>query len=161
MSGRAVDPIDEADIILVFGCCCCNQGFICEKCLGIACEQACCCIEHYCCLKPGARLMLCGCGGGDGKVCQLGLGCCAIGLVCPPQTIIKNQQQCLCLVGSCAIPPSNDIPATVACYGLSLYPKCGCCVRLKDQRGAPPAAEGASGVAWQPEDGTVTEQPRA
>eukprot|EP00630_Chrysocystis_fragilis_P003756 CAMPEP_0197387012 /NCGR_PEP_ID=MMETSP1165-20131217/270_1 /TAXON_ID=284809 /ORGANISM="Chrysocystis fragilis, Strain CCMP3189" /LENGTH=154 /DNA_ID=CAMNT_0042912309 /DNA_START=18 /DNA_END=482 /DNA_ORIENTATION=- len=140
----AGEPIDEKDVVVCFGLCCCNAGIATSKCLGVATEATCLCFEHNCCLKPGADCMWCSAGGGGGKICQLGLGICSIGLV-TPSTCCKSQAQCCCLVESAALPPDSEIRAVIAILGLSLYPKCGCCIRLNDV-GAPPSPELASGA---------------
>lgn len=132
------EPIKEEDITVLFGCCCCNLGLYRGPCVGCSSETQLCCIEHSCCLKPGADFLWCGCGGGDGKWIQIGLGCCAVSCG-TPTTCVKGQGQLCCLVDSCAFPPDDEVPATLACFGLACMPKCGCCVRLGGPGGAPTA----------------------
>ena len=65
---------------------------------------------------------------------------------------------CCCLVSEFALPCADDVPKTFVLYGLMLYPKVGCCVKVKDvmpaqvapaaekEGGAPPAAEAGAGA---------------
>ena len=67
-------------------------------------------------------------------------------------------RQCCCLVSEFALPCADDVPRTFVLYGLMLYPKVGCCVKVKDvlpaqvapaadkAGGAPPVAEAVAGA---------------
>ena len=60
----------------------------------------------------------------------------------------STSRMCCCLVSECAFPCADDVPKTFVVYGLMLYPKVGCCVKVKDVMPAQvaPAAEKAGGA---------------
>ena len=70
----------------------------------------------------------------------------------------STSRMCCCLVSEFALPCADDVPKTFVLYGLMLYPKVGCCVKVKDvmpaqvapaaekEGGAPPAAEAGAGA---------------
>eukprot|EP00635_Sarcinochrysidales_sp_CCMP3193_P013073 CAMPEP_0118894052 /NCGR_PEP_ID=MMETSP1166-20130328/3002_1 /TAXON_ID=1104430 /ORGANISM="Chrysoreinhardia sp, Strain CCMP3193" /LENGTH=152 /DNA_ID=CAMNT_0006832929 /DNA_START=100 /DNA_END=558 /DNA_ORIENTATION=+ len=144
----AGEPIDEENVFILFGLCCCNLGFQCTDCLGVATENTLLCVDHMCCLKLGAEPIWCACSGNDRTCCRLGLGVCGVGLV-RPTACCKGQGQICCLVQSCAFPTDREIPTTLAFMGLTCAPYCGCCPRLNAVRqhqnthggGAPTAPE--------------------
>jgi hypothetical protein len=57
-------------------------------------------------------------------------------LGCKPEcdgcSIVNIQCQALCAVISAAIPCNEEVPLAVSCIGLTLYPKCGCCIKQKE-----------------------------
>ena len=145
--GSHGEPVEEENVIVLFGACCCNLGLYVKNCFGIASESTVLCLDHSCCLKLGADPIWCALSGNDKQCCRIGLGCCGLGLVWP-STICKNQGQVCCIVSSCAFPNDEEIPATCAVLGLACLPYCGCCIRLKQARaaakrsaGGPPAPE--------------------
>mmetsp|Transcript_2914 Transcript_2914/g.8814 ORF Transcript_2914/g.8814 Transcript_2914/m.8814 type:complete len:162 (-) Transcript_2914:613-1098(-) len=149
----AAEPIDEENVLVLFGACCCNLGAYCTggDCCGVATETTCLVLEHACCLKAGKKPLWCACNDGN-TCCRLGLGLCSLGLVCPT-TCYKNQSQVCCLVHSCALPPDSEIPTTLACFGFACLPYCGCCIPLSTSRsykrleGGGPAAPDNTPVA--------------
>ena len=60
----------------------------------------------------------------------------------------STSRMCCCLVSEFALPCADDVPKTFVVYGLMLYPKVGCCVKVKDVMPAQvaPAAEKAGGA---------------
>ena len=61
----------------------------------------------------------------------------------------STSRMCCCLVSEFALPCADDVPKTFFLYGLMLYPKVGCCIKVKDVMPAQvaPAAEKAGGAA--------------
>ena len=63
-----------------------------------------------------------------GEMCNLGLGCCSIGLK-SPKVLCKGESHCLCIKQAASFPFDNDyVPNCVCAYGcLQCAPECGCC----------------------------------
>lgn len=115
------DSIDESKLMLVHGCCCCNTSLaLQDSCLGVAVKEAICCIELECCLKVDADPLDC--------------GCCALRCV-DATSCIKAQSQVFCLVTSAAFPPDEEVPCTLALFGIACAPSCGCCATLGELTG--------------------------
>lgn len=110
------DSIDESKLVLVNGFCCCNQSLLCDdSAIGVAVKYGIMCLELECCLKCSAKPLEC--------------GCCAIRAV-PVTTCLKGQGQVCCLVNSCAFPPDDEVPCTLAVAFCVCCPQCGCCQTL-------------------------------
>lgn len=139
----ASEAIHQDEITLMFGCCCANCGLYRGECVGVSSDTTLCCIEHMCCLRMGADLLCCSCGGHAKKYCQLGIGCCSIACVAPTAAVCQSQGQICCLVQSCSIPPDARMPTSFACLGIACLPRCGCCIRLAHHKpkGGPPAPD--------------------
>jgi hypothetical protein len=45
--------------------------------------------------------------------------------------LIKGQVHMFCAVCSAAIPCNDEVPIALTVLGLTMYPKCGCCVVQK------------------------------
>ena len=78
----------------------------------------CCCNAEMCC-KPGAPYLF-------------PLGC--IGLKCESDgcSVFNAQCHCCCSVVNAAIPCNEEVPLTVNLLGLTLWPKQGCFMTLKE-----------------------------
>ena len=57
---------------------------------------------------------------------------CCCGPTCDGEGCINAQVQVCCVVVSAALPPTDEVPAAVTIAGLTLYPKVGCCVPMKE-----------------------------
>lgn len=131
------DAVDESEIRFCAACCCTNTGFITKDCCGCSGDGQCCCLRQRFCCVAGADKICCEAPKGD--MCQLGIGFCGCGCTnCMGSketgkscSCIKNQSQLCCLVHSCALPTTNDIPCMFGLLGMSCYPKFGCCEKLK------------------------------
>jgi hypothetical protein len=114
------DSIDESKLILMKGLCCCNTSFLVhDGCFGCAAKIGICCLEAETCFKCSTPPLRCCC-------CQLR---------CVPSrnaTCLKGQLQTCCIVTSCAFPPDEEVPFTLACCFWSCVPACGCCATLGD-----------------------------
>jgi len=134
--------VKEEDILLCFGLYCCNAGLYSKNYVGCASELTACCLEAVCCLKAGEDPIWCSIGGGPGKCCRFGLGLLSLGVVYPRACCVLDSQIC-CLGCSGIVPPDDEFPRTVACFGLMCEPTCGLFPRLSDvQRGSRPASSG-------------------
>jgi len=133
MSKDKDDAINEADLILVNGCLCCNASLYlktpeCIGCSGKA--ELLCCVEQIC-LKAGTEPLLCKTP--EDQYCQLGCGCCSVGIKkCSNLICLKAQGQVFCFVSQAAFPPDKEIPLTCALCGLACYPKVKCCAPFKE-----------------------------
>ena len=96
-----------------------------------------CCDEQFCC-KLGTPALTIGISVPEGKICEIGLGCCTYGLKVPT-TCCKGQEQFCCFAGTCALPPDDEVPATCALLGFACMPGTGCLKKLGDlkSKGAP------------------------
>mmetsp|Transcript_14029 Transcript_14029/g.17487 ORF Transcript_14029/g.17487 Transcript_14029/m.17487 type:complete len:152 (+) Transcript_14029:71-526(+) len=121
--------VHDEDIILCFGCHCCNVGLYDKHCLGCATEFSCICLESLCCLKMGEDPIWCGCASDQGKICRIGLGCISLGLIVPTNCCNMNGHYC-CLALSGALLPGSRFRSSIACFGLVCSPEFGCCSRL-------------------------------
>mmetsp|Transcript_18168 Transcript_18168/g.50433 ORF Transcript_18168/g.50433 Transcript_18168/m.50433 type:complete len:156 (+) Transcript_18168:347-814(+) len=62
----------------------------------------------------------------------LPLICCGPSIECDGCAILKVQLQAFCLAITAAIPCDEEVPPALAIAGLTLYPKCGCCMPIKE-----------------------------
>lgn len=116
MAKNKDDAINEAKLILVNGCICCNSSLYPEfpDCIGCSGKsELLCCVEQLCC-KMGTPPLLCDTP--EGHCCQLGCGCCSWGMK-SPTTCCKGQCHQCCFVSSFALPPDEEVPCTLAFCG--------------------------------------------
>eukprot|EP00566_Odontella_aurita_P025551 CAMPEP_0113563728 /NCGR_PEP_ID=MMETSP0015_2-20120614/21226_1 /TAXON_ID=2838 /ORGANISM="Odontella" /LENGTH=116 /DNA_ID=CAMNT_0000465733 /DNA_START=135 /DNA_END=485 /DNA_ORIENTATION=- /assembly_acc=CAM_ASM_000160 len=108
------DAVDESKLTLCCAVCCanCSTGPFC----GCSGKTGVCCLNCEMCCTPGAPCLPCGC---FGPTCD-GEGCC------------NAQAQICCVVLSAAFPCTDSVPIAVTVAGVTLYPKVGCCVPLKE-----------------------------
>ena len=139
------DAVDEEKLVL---CCalCCHNCSVCPTadCLGCSGKVGLCCLNmEFCCKvchyisrfeslhvkpsltpvpftfpQPGAPCLPCGC---CGPQCEMD-GC----------SCFNMQAHCCCCVNSAAFPCNDEVPAAVTILGLTMYPKCGCMVPMKE-----------------------------
>merc|ERR1712178_516571 len=120
------DAVNEADLIILEGCCCYYQALYCKmpECIGCSEKsECCCCVTQWCC-KIGTKPLMCN--APEGNWCQLGCVCCSYGCK-PPETCCMGQAQLCCIVEACAFPTTDEVPCIIADCGLVCYPKVGCC----------------------------------
>ena len=87
-------------------------------CIGCSGKAGFCCLNLAFCCKAGAPcLPLCCCG----PTCE-----------CDGCSIFNAQFQCMNVVVSAALPCNQEVPIAVSILGLTVFPKCGCCVSIKD-----------------------------
>ena len=111
------DAVNEEDLILCCGLCCSNCSILPNlSCCGCSGKLGFCCLNAEVCCTPGAP-------------CLFPLGC--VGLKCENDgcSIINGQLQCCCIVCSAALPCNEEVPIVLSVAGLTLYPKCGCCIK--------------------------------
>ena len=119
-------------------CCCCNALISTDfaKVIGCSATNECCCLKEECCLKVGEKPMDCLVGKAvisELMICKIGLPCCSIGLK-KPKPLCKGHGECCCFRNNLALPPDSDTPSIFALYGLSCYPKQGCCMKFSDAK---------------------------
>ena len=144
------DALHEGDLLVINACCCCNCALYptIPDCLGCSAKGELCCFEVQTCLKLGTPCFGCKAFGEDACV-QCGLGCCAVGCKIP-SVCCKAQEQLCCIAVNAALPPDEEIPASVALLCCQVYPSCGPCKRLKvpvPKFGRPRAGGGAPDAA--------------
>jgi len=113
------DAVDEEKLVLCCACCCSNMSlYPVPSCLGCSGKVGLCCLNLEFCCTPGAPC----------------LPCCCIGpaIECDGCSVINGQAQLCCLVQSCALPCNEEVPVAVSLLGLTVFPKCGCCVTVKE-----------------------------
>lgn len=108
------DAVDEEALTLCCGVCCANCSTL--PACGCSGKIGLCCLNLEFCCNPSAPCLPC---------CCVGPQCEADGCSC-----INAQLQVCCIVCSAAFPCNEEVPVTLAAYGLSVYPKCGCCVKM-------------------------------
>jgi len=126
MSSDSEDAINEAELLLCCGSGCCNVTLYttAPQCIGCSGKvEACCCVERFCCKLGTAPLL---CDKPMDSMCQLGIGCCSIGCR-KPRTCCMEQAQLCCYVVNMALPPTDEVPCTLAVCGLVCFPTVGCC----------------------------------
>ena len=113
-AGGDADAVDESKLLVVEACMCCNTSLYCDcpACLGCSGNNGCLCCEFECCCKPDTKALCC--------------GCCACKCV-KVDTCCHGQQQCCCVVNSCAFPTNAETPCICALCFLVCYPKFKCC----------------------------------
>ncbi|KAL3805233.1 hypothetical protein ACHAWO_009035 [Cyclotella atomus] len=113
------DAVDEEKLVLCCALCCHNCSvYPAADCLGCSGKVGLCCLNMEFCCKPGAPCLPCGC---CGPQCEMD-GC----------SCFNMQAHCCCCVNSAAFPCNDEVPAAVTILGLTLYPKCGCMVPMKE-----------------------------
>lgn len=149
------DAIDEEKLVLCCALCCANMStYPSADCLGCSGKVGMCCLNaEFCCKvrlrfpfphqlshmhcfwpkyslsfafpyhdtdwrQPGAPCLPCVC---CGPQCEFD-GCSCFNL----------QAHCCCCVASAALPCNDEVPIAVSFMGLTLYPKCGCMVPMKE-----------------------------
>jgi hypothetical protein len=62
------------------------------------------------------------------------LPCCCCGPNCEFDgcALVKVQMQVFCLAITAAIPCDEEVPPIVSILGLTVFPKCGCCMPIKE-----------------------------
>merc|ERR1711871_368779 len=139
--GRTRDALDESKIMFCHGCFCTITGLMCEDCIGCMSDSEFLCLRRQLCCKSGVEGLMCT--PNDGDCCQIGLYCCAYSCK-NPTTCCKEEGQCCCVANLCAFPCTDDVPCPFGCYGLSLYPAVGCCLKLSEFGVAKQADAGAA-----------------
>merc|ERR1712166_944575 len=108
------DAVNEENLTLCCALCCanCSTGGGC----GCSGRVGCFCLNLEVCCVPGAPcLSLCCCGPTCG-----GHGC------------VNAQLQLFCVVVSAALPCTAEVPVAVTIAGLTIYPKVGCCMPIRE-----------------------------
>ncbi|EJK49705.1 hypothetical protein THAOC_31385, partial [Thalassiosira oceanica] len=88
-------------------------------CCGCSGKVGMCCMNAEFCCKPGAPCLPCVC---CGPKCD----CDQCGSICTLQAHL------CCTVASAAFPCNDEVPIAVTIAGVTLYPKCGVCVPMKE-----------------------------
>ena len=114
------DAVDENKIILccALGCCHCGLYNACD-CTGCSGKVGICCINCEMCCKTGAP-------------CLFPFGCCGPNCEFDGCAIMKLQCQTCCLAITGAFPCDEEVPHVWTVLGCTIYPKCGCCVPIKN-----------------------------
>jgi len=113
------DAVDEDKLILCCALCCANCSYYpAVDCLGCSGKVGLCCLNCEVCCKPDAPCLPLAC---CGPKCEFD-GC----------SIFNAQAQCCCTVLSAAFPCNDEVPIAVSALGLTIYPKVGCCVSVKE-----------------------------
>ena len=121
------DAVDEENIVLCCAVCCANIGWYADAdCVGCSGKAGLCCLNMEFCCKPSAPCLPCIC---CGPRCEND-GCSVLNLQC----------QACNLVASAALPCNKEVPVAVSAFGVTVYPKCGCCLKIGDLK----APRGAS-----------------
>ena len=58
--------------------------------------------------------------------------CCGPAIECDGCSICNAQAHLCCCVASAALPCNDEVPVALSVAGLTVYPKCGCCVPMKE-----------------------------
>ena len=134
--------IDDAKVILYSACVCCRNGVWTEfdkLIAGDVCDfkgSCLCCEEQVCCqldrltksdfLLPGVP---------EGKICQIGCGCCAVALQQPElPKILAGQGHCCCCAQSAAFPFDDANPLMCGICFVSLFPNVGVAMTWADAK---------------------------
>ncbi|KAL9182899.1 hypothetical protein ACHAXT_004178 [Thalassiosira profunda] len=111
------DAVDEGELILCCALCCANTSlYPSSDCCGCSGKLGVCCLNLEFCCKPGAPCLPCGC----------------IGPTCDGDGCLNAQAHICCCVTSAALPCNDEVPVAVTVAGLTVFPKCGCCVPMKE-----------------------------
>jgi len=112
------DAVNEEELILCCALCCANCSLLTDgTCISCSGKVGLCCLQCEVCCKPGAPCLPCCC---FGPKCEND-GC----------SIVNTQIQCCCCVVTSAIPCNDEVPIAVSALGLTVFPKCGCCVKQR------------------------------
>jgi hypothetical protein len=113
------DAVDEDNIVLCCALGCVNCGTYRDAdCMGCSGKLGLCCLNLQFCCKPSAPCLPCGC---CGPRCEND-GC----------SVFNAQCQLCGLVVSGAFPCNKEVPVALTALGFTLFPKCGCCVKIGD-----------------------------
>jgi len=113
------DAVDEDNIVLCCALGCANIGLYQDAdCAGCSGKAGFCCLNMELCCKFGAPCLPCCC---CGPRCE-----------CDGCSILNVQCQVCNLVVSAALPCNKEVPVACSLCGLTLFPKCGCCVKIGD-----------------------------
>ena len=130
--------VDASKTYLFSACICCHNGCWTEFDKIVAGDIAegkchCLCIEEQLCINPAKINAPLICGVPDGKICQLGCGCCACALQQPDlKQFVKGAGHCLCCAQSAAFPFDGENPLMCALCCISLFPKQGVAMTWAD-----------------------------
>lgn len=58
--------------------------------------------------------------------------CCGPAIECDGCSCVNIQAHCCCCVTSAAFPCNDEVPVALTVLGLTMYPKCGCMVPIKE-----------------------------
>ncbi|KAG7351370.1 hypothetical protein IV203_003831 [Nitzschia inconspicua] len=117
------DAIDEEKIILCCGVGCFNCGWYhAIDCCGCSGKIGLCCVNMQVCCKPSAPCLPCGCCGPRWEYD----GC----------SVVNAQLHCCHMVCSGALPCNKEVPVVLTALGLTVFPKCGCCITKGDLKTA-------------------------
>eukprot|EP00543_Licmophora_paradoxa_P004527 CAMPEP_0202448044 /NCGR_PEP_ID=MMETSP1360-20130828/6836_1 /ASSEMBLY_ACC=CAM_ASM_000848 /TAXON_ID=515479 /ORGANISM="Licmophora paradoxa, Strain CCMP2313" /LENGTH=133 /DNA_ID=CAMNT_0049065413 /DNA_START=96 /DNA_END=497 /DNA_ORIENTATION=+ len=116
------DAVDEENIVLICAVCCANCGLYNDlDCCGCSGKAGFCCLNCEFCCKPSAPM--------------LPLVCCGPRCENDGCSVFNIQCQFCQFVLSGAVPCNKEVPVAVSLLGATLYPKCGCCVKIGDIKG--------------------------
>ncbi|KAL7467100.1 hypothetical protein ACHAXS_007365 [Conticribra weissflogii] len=113
------DAIDEEKLRLCCALCCvnCSTYPSCD-CLGCSGKAGLCCLNCEFCFKCGAKCLPC--------------ICCGPAIECDGCSVVNMQGHMCCCVVSGAFPCNDEVPVALSLLGVTMYPKCGCCVPQKE-----------------------------
>lgn len=113
------DAVDEENIVLCCAVGCANCGFYQDMdCMGCSGKVGFCCLNMQFCCKPSAPC--------------LPLGCCGPRCENDGCSILNAQCQIFNLIVSAALPCNKEVPVAVSVLGATIFPKCGCCIKIGD-----------------------------
>lgn len=113
------DAVDEENIVLCCAVGCANCGLYKDlDCAGCSGKAGFCCLNLQFCCKPSAPCLPCGCCGPRFE----NDGC----------SILNAQCQLFNLVVSAALPCNEEVPVAISVLGATVFPKCGCCIKIGD-----------------------------
>jgi hypothetical protein len=128
-----MESVEKGNLPVVCATCCAYNLLYCEWpwCIGCVGLSECLCIGFEGCLKCDAEPITCCIDdkNQEHKLCQLGLYCCGVYLK-QPTTLVKVSSQLLCCVNQMALPCDSTVPCMFTVLCLTLYPRCGCCVKF-------------------------------
>jgi len=111
------DAVNEERLTLCCALGCVNCSTMCD--IGCSGKIGLCCLNSEICCKPGAP-------------CLFPFLCCGIKCENDGCSIMNAQCQICCVVCSAAFPCNDEVPAACSILGLTVYPKCGFCVPMKE-----------------------------
>lgn len=125
------DSMDLSKVILYSACICCHNGIWTEVdklIAGDVCDfkgEFLCC-EEQACIKADKMSDPLLCGVPEGKICQVGVGCCAVALKMPElPKVLACKGHCCCCAQSAAFPFDDENPLMCALCFVGLFPKFG------------------------------------
>lgn len=124
---------DVGTIRVCAGSCCavCGVFWECPAAFGCGANYELCCFTYDFCCKPCGGPPAYGCTAPEGRMCRLGICCCAIGLKKPDSCCRSSVQSC-CIISIGAIPCDETVPCVIGHLGLTCYPIFGCCLPLSE-----------------------------